>query len=69
MPGNLIEVFFLAEETYFGVMKPQLLREIMLNGKVGRCDDVLPDTLVVNLKAAGAVHEFGSGADSIYNFL
>ena len=59
--GGMKEGRLIAVEVTDG---PAGLCEEMLDGEVGRGDDVLTDTLVVYLEPAGAVHMGGCGPDN-----
>lgn len=65
VPGDLIEILLLTEETHLGEAHAKLLREEMLDGEIGRGDDILADALVMDLEPAGAVHVGGCGPDNV----
>ena len=65
MPGDINEILLLTEETHLGEAHAKLLREEMLDGEVGRGDDILADPLVVDLEPAGAVHMGGCSPDNV----
>ena len=66
--GNVAQVFFFAEETDFGETQAELPGEEVLDGHIGRGDDVLESTFVVYLKTPAPVHQGRCGPDnSAYN--
>ena len=69
VPGDVMEIFLLAEESHLRVTQTKLLDKEMLYGQVRRGDDILPYTLVVDLEPARAVHQGGGGTDNIYHLL
>ena len=68
--GDILQVLFLAKEAHLGEPDFQLTDEEVLDGKVRRGDDILPDSLVVNLEPSRTVHQGGGstddGRDNIY---
>ena len=67
--GGIGEIFLLAQETASGQKLPEPVRQKMLDGHVGRCDDILPRSLVVDFEPAGPVHQRAGLPDNVDDVL